>query len=77
MKLFRSMPFILLYISVAILVVGCVLGGMEEMFKPFDILPLAVAIGIAGTFFTLFSAIAVGEYVYKKIKDGEFEDDDE
>lgn len=40
MRILRSTPFVLLYISVAILVTGCVLGGMEEKFKPFEIWPL-------------------------------------
>ena len=39
MKILRSTPFVLLYISVAILVAGCVLLGSRAMLKPFNAIP--------------------------------------
>lgn len=74
MRILRSTPFVLLYISVAILVAGCVLGGMEEAFKPFDVEPAAIALGTMGTIFTIITASLAGYYVYKKIEDGELDE---
>lgn len=44
MKILGSTPFVLLYISVAILVAGCVLLGSRAMLKPFNAIPLAVTL---------------------------------
>lgn len=77
MKILRSTPFVLLYISVAILVVGCVLGGMEEAFKPFEIKLVALALGTVGAMFTMITTSLAGYYLYKKIEDGKIEEDDD
>ena len=77
MRILRSTPFVLLYISVATLVAGCVLGGMEEAFKPFEIELVALALGAVGTIFTIITTCLAGYYLYKKIEDGEIEDNDD
>ena len=77
MKILRSTPFILLYISIAILIAGCVLGGMEEAFKPFEIEPVAFALGAVGAMFTLITTSLAGYYLYKKIEDGKIKEDDD
>lgn len=64
-------------ISVAILVVGCVLGGMEEAFKPFEIELVALALGAVGAMFTMITTSLAGYYLYKKIEDGKIEEDDD
>ena len=76
MRILRSTPFVLLYISVATLVVGCVLGGMEEAFKPFEIELVAIALGTVGAIFTMITTCLAGYYLYKKIEDGEIEDEE-
>lgn len=77
MRILGSTPFVLLYISVAILVVECVLGGMEEAFKPFEIELVALALGAVGTIFTIITTCLAGYYLYKKIEDEEIEDNDD
>jgi hypothetical protein len=77
MKILRSTPFVLLYISVAILVAGCVLGGMKEAFKPFDVELVACALGGVGAIFTMITTSLAGYYLYKKIEDGKIEEDDD
>ena len=77
MRILRSTPFILLYISVAILVAGCVLGGMEEAFKPFEIELVALALEAVGAMFTMIATSLAGYYLYKKIEDGKIEEDDD
>ena len=37
MRILRSTPFILLYISIAILAIGCVLMGSRGAFEPFNV----------------------------------------
>lgn len=77
MKILRSTPFVLLYISVAILVAGCVLGGMREAFKPFDVVPLAWAMGLMGTAFTICTTALAAVFVFDKIDDGYFDKEDD
>lgn len=77
MRILRSTPFILLYISIAILVAGCVLAGMEEAFKPFDVEPVAIALGAMGVIFTIITASLAGYYVYKKIENEELDEEDD
>lgn len=77
MRILRSTPFVLLYISVAILVVGCVLGGMEEKFEPFEIWPLAMALMALGSAFVMFTGYLAFEYAERKIKNGKIEEDDD
>lgn len=76
MKILRSTPFVLLYISVAILVAGCVLEGMRETFKPFDVELVAFALGAVGAIFTMITTSLAGYYLYKKIEDGKIEEED-
>ena len=79
MRILRSTPFILLYISVAMLVVGCVLAGMGETLKPFDVLPLAIGLAVTGMVLTIAAVCLVAVFVADKFDDGYFdeEDDDE
>lgn len=77
MKIFRSAPFVLLYISIAILVGGCVLGGMREAFKPFDVVPLAWVMGIIGMGFTIITTAIAAVFVWEKIDDGYFDKEDD
>lgn len=77
MKILRSTPFVLLYISVAILVAGCVLGGLREVFKPFDVVPLAWAMGLMGTAFTICTTAIAAVFVWDKIDDGYFDEEDD
>lgn len=74
MKLFKSTPFILLYISVAILVAGCVLGGMEEKFKPFEIWPLAMVLMALGGVSVMFTGYLAFSYTERKIKSGKIDE---
>lgn len=77
MKILRSTPFVLLYISIAILVAGCVLGGAEEKFKPFEIWPLATALIALGGTFVMCTGYLAFEYAERKIKNGKIEEDDD
>ena len=77
MRILRSTPFVLLYISVAILVTGCVLGGMEEKFKPFEIWPLAMALMALGSAFVMFTGYLAFEYAERKIKNGKIDEEDD
>lgn len=74
MKILRSTPFILLYISIAILVAGCVLLGSRAMLELFNALPLAVTLIIVGGIMTAaFGAIA-WMFTVTKIEKGEDDD---
>lgn len=77
MKILRSTPFILLYISVAILVAGCVLGGMEEAFKPFEIWPLAMVLMALGGVFVTYTGYLAFVHAERKIKNEKIEEDDD
>lgn len=77
MRILRSTPFVLLYISVAILVAGCVLGGMEEKFEPFEIWPLAMALMALGSAFVMFTGYLAFEYEERKIKNGKIDEEDD
>lgn len=77
MRILGSTPFVLLYISVATLAAGCVLEGMEEAFKPFEIEPVALALIFVGAIFTMITTCLAAYYLYKKIEDGEIEDNDD
>ena len=77
MRILRSTPFVLLYISVAILVAGCVLGGMEEKFEPFEIWPLAMALMALGSAFVMFTGYLAFEYAECKIKNGKIDEEDD
>lgn len=79
MKILRSTPFVLLYISVAILVAGCVLAGMGETLKPFDVYLLAIGLAVTGMVLTIAAVCLVAVFVADKFDDGYFdeEDDDE
>ena len=77
MRILRSTPFVLLYISVAILVAGCVLGGMEEKFEPFEIWPLAMVLMALGSAFVMFTGYLAFEYAERKIKNGKIDEEDD
>lgn len=77
MRILRSTPFILLYISVAILVVGCVLGGMEKKFEPFEIWPLATVLMALGGAFVMLTGYLAFEYAERKIKNGKIDEEDD
>lgn len=77
MRILRSTPFILLYISVAILVAGSVLGGMEEKFKPFEIWPLAMVLMALGGVSVMFTGYLAFVHAERKIKNGKIEEDDD
>ena len=74
MKILRSTPFVLLYISVAILV-----AGMGETLKPFNVFPLAIGLAVTGMVLTIAAVCLVAVFVADKFDDGYFdeEDDDE
>ena len=73
MRILRSTPFVLLYISVAILVTGCVLAGMGEMLKPFNIYPLAIGLAVTGMVLTIAAVCLVAVFVADKFDDGYFD----
>ncbi len=74
MRILRSTPFILLYISIAILVIGCVLLGSRGMLEPFNALPLAVTLIIVGGIMTAaFGAIA-WMFTVSKVEKGNDDD---
>lgn len=77
MRILRSTPFILLYISIAILVTGCVLAGMGEMLKPFNIYPLAVGLVATGLALTVATVCLVAVFVADKCDDGYFDKEDD
>lgn len=77
MRILRSTPFILLYISIAILVAGCVLGGMEEKFKPFEIWPLAMVLIALGGVFVMCTGYLAFVHAERKIKNEKIEEDDD
>ena len=70
MRILRSTPFILLYISVAI-------GGAEEKFKPFEIWPLAMVLMALGGAFVMFTGYLAFEYAERKIKNGKIDEEDD
>ena len=76
MRILRSKPFILLYISIAILGIGCVLLGSREMFEPFSIFPLAVTLIAVGGIMTAAFGVAVWIYVMEMIGNGRIDDDE-
>lgn len=76
MKILRSTPFILLYISIAILGIGCVLLGSREMFEPFSIFPLAVTLIAVGGIMTAAFGTAAWIYVMVMIENGKIDDDE-
>ena len=76
MKILRSTPFVLLHISVAILVAGCVLAGMGEMLKPFNIYPLAVGLAVTGMVLMIAAVCLVAVFVADKFDDGYFDEED-
>ena len=76
MRILRSTPFILLYISIAILGIGCVLLGSREMFEPFSIFPLAVTLIAVGGIMTAAFGVAVWIYVMEMIGNGRIDDDE-
>jgi hypothetical protein len=76
-KILRSTPFVLLYISVAILVAGCVFAGMRETLKPFDVLPLAIGLMSTGVALTIAAACLVAAFVADKYDDGYFDKEDD
>ena len=74
MRILRSTPFILLYISIAILVIGCVLLGSQGMLEPFNALPLAVTLIIVGGIMAAaFGAIA-WMFTVSKVEKGNDDD---
>ena len=75
MKILRSTPFILLYISVAILVAGCVLLGSRAMLKPFNAIPLAVTLMAVGGALTAAYGVAAWMFVMEKIDKGDVDND--
>lgn len=76
MRILRSTPFILLYISIAILVAGCVLAGTGEMLKPFNIYPLAAGLAVTGMVLTIAAVCLVAVLVADKFNDGYFDEED-
>ena len=77
MRILRSTPFVLLYISVAILVAGCVLAGMGETLKPFDVYPLAIGLAVTGMVLTIAAVCLVAVFVADKFDDGYFDKEDD
>ncbi len=77
MRIFRSTPFIALYISIAILVAGSVLVGMGEMLKPFNIYPLAIGLAVTGVALTIAAVALVTTFVADKFEDGYFDEEDD
>lgn len=75
MKILRSTPFVLLYISVAILVAGCVLLGSRAMLNPFNAITLAVTLMAVGGVLTVAYGFATWMCVMEKIDKGEEDDD--
>lgn len=65
MRILRSTTFILLYISIAILVAGCVLLGSRAMLKPFNAIPLAVTLMAVGGVLT--AAYGVAAYFHTNV----------
>lgn len=74
MKILRSTPFVLLYISIAILGIGCVLLGSRGMFEPFNAIPLAVTLMAVGGALTVAYGFAAWMFVMEKIDKGEVDD---
>lgn len=77
MKILGSTPFILLDISVAILVAGCMLAGMGETLKPFDVYPLAIGLAVTGMVLTIAAVCFVAVFVADKFDDGYFDEEDD
>lgn len=77
MRILRSTPFILLYISIAILVTGCVLAGMGETLKPFNVFPLAIGLSSIGMVLTIAAVCLVAVFVADKFDDGYFDEEDD
>lgn len=77
MRILRSTPFVLLYISVAILVVGCVLAGMGETLKPFNVYPLAIGLAVTGMVLTIAAVCLVAVFVADKFDDEYFDEEDD
>lgn len=74
MRILRSTPFVLLYISVAILFAGCVLLGSRAMLNPFNAIPLAVTLMAVGGALTVAYGFAAWMFVMEKIDKGEVDD---
>lgn len=77
MRILRSTPFVLLYISIAILVTGCVLAGMGETLKPFDVYPLAIGLAVTGMVLTIAAVCLVAVFVADKFDDEYFDEEDD
>lgn len=77
MRILRSTSFILLYISIAILVTGCVLAGMGETLKPFNVFPLAIGLSSIGMVLTIAAVCLVAVFVADKFDDGYFDEEDD
>ena len=75
MRILRSTPFILLYISIAILVIGCVLLGSRGMLEPFNALPLAVTLIIVGGIMTAAFGVIAWMFAAEKVDKEEDNDD--
>lgn len=76
MRILRSTPFILLYVSVAILVTGCVLLGSRGTLEPFNVFPLAVTLIAVGGVMTAAFGTAAWIYVMEMIGNGRIDDDE-
>lgn len=76
MRILRSAPFILLYITIAILGIGCVLLGSRRIFEPFNVFPLAVALIAVGGIMTAAFGVAAWIYVMEMIGNGKIDDDE-
>jgi len=76
MRILRSTPFILLYISITILGIGCVLLGSRGMFEPFNVFPLAVTLIAVGGIMTAAFGVAAWIYVMEMISNGKIDDDE-
>ena len=76
MRILRSTPFILLYISIAILAIGCVLMGSRWAFEPFNVFPLAVTLIAVGGIMTAAFGVAAWIYVMEMIGNGRIDDDE-
>lgn len=76
MRILRSTPFILLYISIAILGIGASLLGSRGMFEPFNVFPLAVTLIAVGGIMTAAFGVAAWIYVMEMIGNGKIDDDE-
>ena len=76
MKILKSVPFVLLYASIAIVATGAVLYGARLSLAPFDPEVLAICLIFAGSLMSLIFGSMAAYYIYIKIEDRTIDEED-